>query len=35
VPNISITVALLALVLDMGVLIYFINHITSSIQLRR
>jgi uncharacterized membrane protein len=33
VPNISITVALLALVLDMGVLIYFINHITSSIQL--
>ena len=33
VPNISITVALLALVLDMGVLIYFINHITNSIQL--
>jgi uncharacterized membrane protein len=33
VPNISITLALLALVLDMGVLIYFINHITSSIQL--
>ena len=33
VPHISITVALLALVLDMGVLIYFINHITSSIQL--
>jgi uncharacterized membrane protein len=33
VPHISITVALLALVLDMGVLIYFINHITGSIQL--
>jgi uncharacterized membrane protein len=33
VPDISITVALLALVLDMGVLIYFINHITNSIQL--
>jgi uncharacterized membrane protein len=33
VPHISITVTLLALVLDMGVLIYFINHITSSIQL--
>ncbi len=33
VPNISITVALLALVLDMGVLIYFINHITNLIQL--
>ncbi len=33
VPNISITVALFALVFDMGVLIYFINHITNSIQL--
>jgi len=33
VPHISITVTLLALVLDMGVLIYFINHITTSIQL--
>jgi uncharacterized membrane protein len=33
VPHISITVTLLALVLDMGVLIYFINHITVSIQL--
>ena len=33
VPDISITIALLALVLDMGVLIYFINHITNSIQL--
>ena len=33
VPKISITVTLLALVLDMGVLIYFINHISTSIQL--
>ena len=33
VPAISITVTLLALVLDMGVLIYFINHISTSIQL--
>ena len=33
VPHISVTVAMLALVLDMGVLIYFINHITESIQL--
>jgi uncharacterized membrane protein len=33
VPAISITVTLLALVLDMGVLIYFINHISNSIQL--
>jgi uncharacterized membrane protein len=33
VPHISVTVTLLALVLDMGVLIYFINHITNSIQL--
>jgi uncharacterized membrane protein len=33
VPDISITVAVLALVLDMGVLIFFINHITNSIQL--
>ena len=33
VPHISITLTLLALVLDMGVLIYFINHITTSIQL--
>jgi uncharacterized membrane protein len=33
VPHLSVTVALLAVVLDIGVLIYFINHITSSIQL--
>jgi uncharacterized membrane protein len=33
VPHISVTVALLAVVLDIGVLIYFINHITNSIQL--
>jgi uncharacterized membrane protein len=33
VPHLSITIALLALVFDMGVLIYFINHITGSIQL--
>jgi uncharacterized membrane protein len=33
VPHISVTVALLAVVLDIGVLIYFINHITGLIQL--
>ena len=33
VPHISITVTLVLLVLDLGVLIYFINHIASQIQL--
>ena len=33
VPHISITVALVLMVADMGVLIYFIHHIAESIQL--
>ena len=35
VPHLSITVALALLLVDLGVLIYFIHHVATSIQLPR